>query len=308
MNIRRFSGDGREGTPDKAAVDNVDVVWRKKAIGPEDRYNDDFSYGQATFFHEDPLLNEEYGRLLDIRYRVQKEQQQHQEGATSAATTTTATTTTAETGGRSQSRRPMMRREKTWHGDKFQDFQMLDKANNEKVLLTIQRSIAQNVVIPQTLSNDKIPWSPVKAFEEIRKVKEAPPKNVVQNRLRQFEKHDDAKHDESPTFSLTSLETNAERRERFFRGDDEFRSFDSHLQRKLTEKVRDFALRSEEPPVKERVEELAERETEDVLDRALLKAEHAKINGGITAVEYHQIADKVASLKKLRFVEEYERL
>ena len=261
MNIRRFSGDGREGTPDKAAVDNVDVVWRKKAIGPEDRYNDDFSYGQATFFHEDPLLNEEYGRLLDIRYRVQKEQQQHQEGATSAATTTTA-----ETGGRSQSRRPMMRREKTWHGDKFQDFQMLDKANNEKVLLTIQRSIAQNVVIPQTLSNDKIPWSPVKAFEEIRKVKEAPPKNVVQNRLRQFEKHDDAKHDESPTFSLTSLETNAERRERFFRGDDEFRSFDSHLQRKLTEKVRDFALRSEEPPVKERVEELAERESRNFRD------------------------------------------
>ena len=44
-----------------------------------------------------------------------------------------------------------------------------------------------------------------------------------------------------------------------------------------------------------------------MLDRALLKAEHAKINGGITAVEYHQIADKVASLKKLRFVEEYER-
>ena len=55
-------------------------------------------------------------------------------------------------------------------------------------------------------------------------------------------------------------------------------------------------------------QELAERETEDVLDRALLKAEHAKLNGGITAVEYHQIADKVAALKKLRFVEEYERL
>jgi hypothetical protein len=123
-----------------------------------------------------------------------------------------------------------MRREKTWHGDKFQEFQLLDKGNSEKVLLTVQRSAVQNVVFPQTLSNDKIPWSPVKAFEEIRKVKEAPPKNVVQIRLKQFERYDDAKSDESPPFSLTSLESNAERRERFFRGDDDFRSsFDSNL-------------------------------------------------------------------------------
>ena len=40
----------------------------------------------------------------------------------------------------------------------------------------------------------------------------------------------------------------------------------------------------------------------------MLKAWHAKLSGGISAVEYHQISDKVASLKKLRFTEEYERL
>jgi hypothetical protein len=87
-----------------------------------------------------------------------------------------------------------MRREKTWHGDKFQEFQMLDKGNNEKVLLTVQRAAnhqQQHPGFSGTLSNDKIPWSPVKAFEEIRKVKEAPPKNVVQHRLRQFEKSEE---------------------------------------------------------------------------------------------------------------------
>ena len=54
--------------------------------------------------------------------------------------------------------------------------------------------------------------------------------------------------------------------------------------------------------------ELAERETEDVLERALLKAYHSKENGAITAPEYYRIAEKVESLKKLRFTEEYERL
>ena len=54
--------------------------------------------------------------------------------------------------------------------------------------------------------------------------------------------------------------------------------------------------------------ELAERETEDILDHALLKAEHAKLNGVLPAHEYHKIAEKVAALKKLRFVEGYEKL
>ena len=54
--------------------------------------------------------------------------------------------------------------------------------------------------------------------------------------------------------------------------------------------------------------EVKEMETTDMLDRALLRAHHSKLNGAITAVEYHQIADKVNSLKKLRFVEEYEKL
>ena len=54
--------------------------------------------------------------------------------------------------------------------------------------------------------------------------------------------------------------------------------------------------------------ELAERETEDVLDRALLRASHSKDAGVLPAAEFHRISEKVASLKKLRFTEEYERL
>ena len=54
--------------------------------------------------------------------------------------------------------------------------------------------------------------------------------------------------------------------------------------------------------------ELAERETEDVLDRALLRAYNSKLNGVLPAPEYIKISERVSSLKKLRFTEEYERL
>ena len=45
-----------------------------------------------------------------------------------------------------------------------------------------------------------------------------------------------------------------------------------------------------------------------MLDRALLRAEHSKVNGAISAPEYHRVVAKVASLKKLKFTDEYERL
>ena len=54
--------------------------------------------------------------------------------------------------------------------------------------------------------------------------------------------------------------------------------------------------------------ELKEVETEDPLDRALLKAEHAKLAGSLPAADFYRIAAKVDSLKKLRFVEGYEKL
>ena len=43
--------------------------WKKKAIGPDDWYNDDFNYDQTHSFSQDPLLNHQYGQLLDLRYQ-----------------------------------------------------------------------------------------------------------------------------------------------------------------------------------------------------------------------------------------------
>ena len=53
---------------------------------------------------------------------------------------------------------------------------------------------------------------------------------------------------------------------------------------------------------------MKERECIDVLDRALLRAEHCKLNKTISAAEYHRIVAKVDSLKKLKFTDDYEKL
>ena len=55
-------------------------------------------------------------------------------------------------------------------------------------------------------------------------------------------------------------------------------------------------------------QEIAEREESDVLDRAALKAYHSKVNGVLSAPEFHMISAKIDSLKKLRFTEEYEKI
>ncbi len=52
--------------------------------------------------------------------------------------------------------------------------------------------------------------------------------------------------------------------------------------------------------------EIKEIETEDILDKALIKAKANKSLGIIDAPTYHQIEDKIKSLKKLKFTEDYE--
>ena len=52
---------------------------------------------------------------------------------------------------------------------------------------------------------------------------------------------------------------------------------------------------------------MLELETDDILDRALLRAKHAKQAGTLPAPEYYRLQSRVDSLKKLAFVEEYER-
>ena len=53
--------------------------------------------------------------------------------------------------------------------------------------------------------------------------------------------------------------------------------------------------------------EMAERDEEDVLERALLKAKNAYQTQALPAHEYYRIKEKVAALKKLRFAEGYEK-
>ena len=52
--------------------------------------------------------------------------------------------------------------------------------------------------------------------------------------------------------------------------------------------------------------EFAERETEDILDRVLLKARNAKELGSLPAPEFYRNSEKITALKKLKFVEEFE--
>ena len=51
---------------------------------------------------------------------------------------------------------------------------------------------------------------------------------------------------------------------------------------------------------------MMEIETNDVLDKALVKAKANKAIGAIDAPTYHIIEDKINSLKKLKFTQEYE--
>jgi hypothetical protein len=52
--------------------------------------------------------------------------------------------------------------------------------------------------------------------------------------------------------------------------------------------------------------ELAEFETTDILDRALVRAKANKALGAIDAPTYYIIEDKINSLKKLKLTQEYE--
>ena len=49
-----------------------------------------------------------------------------------------------------------------------------------------------------------------------------------------------------------------------------------------------------------------ELDTQDILDRSLMRAKASKALGVIDAATYHQIVDKITALKKLKFTQEYE--
>jgi len=78
----------------------------------------------------------------------------------------------------------------SWHSSQFADFQLMDKGE-ETVFLSIEghgenleKAIKRS---PRDRDDDKVVWHVGKSYREIRKEKEAPPKNVVKERLKNFE-------------------------------------------------------------------------------------------------------------------------
>ena len=141
------------------------------AIGPDAWYNDDFDYDKAQHtFGDDPLLKQHFGQLLDMRSTIQGN-------------------TYLDTSVVEMEHKPVLnQRSKTWHGDKFAELQMFEKTKNERpVLLKVSTDSDLKPRLLSKTSTSKEPWSPTKAIDEIRKVKEAPPKNVVQDRRKKFE-------------------------------------------------------------------------------------------------------------------------
>ena len=78
------------------------------------------------------------------------------------------------------------RKTQTWHSRNFADFQLLEKEGST-VFLSIEGQDTLQSPMKRSPREDKMNWSPNKSFQEIRREKEAPPKNVVKERLRSFE-------------------------------------------------------------------------------------------------------------------------
>ena len=223
--------------------------WQKKTIGPDAWYNDDFNYDKPVFI-DDPFMNQQYGQLLDMRYREQfshtdivsppsafivqesSESKSHPEESgydsmkqpkqqwelqdnlvkVSKSNADQMGTKKSTASSKEKNKERVHRRLKddgrsqTWHADKFEDFQIMEK-QGKKVLLNIshgttasskgrdnapeRRTRRKSTSSKQQIQEgetDKVAWSPAKAFEEMRKVKEAPPENLVKDRLRTFQK------------------------------------------------------------------------------------------------------------------------
>lgn len=82
------------------------------------------------------------------------------------------------------------RKVQSWHSSHFADFQLMEKGE-ETVFLSIEghgenleKAIKRS---PRDRDDDKVVWHVGKSYKEIRKEKEAPPKNVVKERLKNFE-------------------------------------------------------------------------------------------------------------------------
>lgn len=83
---------------------------------------------------------------------------------------------------------------KSWHSSNFADFQLMDNSE-DTVFLAIEghRDELENTIkrSPHDRGSDKVDWQVGKSYKDLRKEKEAPPKNVVKERLKSFESSQD---------------------------------------------------------------------------------------------------------------------
>lgn len=165
------------------------VDWNRRAIGPDAWYNDDFNFDKAQHsFADDPLLKQQYGQLLDMRYNFPGAPVESQQSSNKLDPSTVQICHESE-----MEHKPVIsRRSNTWHGDKFAaELQLFEKKNSQQGLLQVKHLGQTNQSPKRSLDSSKEHWTPTKAIDEIRKVKEAPPKNLVQDRRKKFEKSDE---------------------------------------------------------------------------------------------------------------------
>ncbi len=169
------------------------VEWRRKTIGPDDWYNDDFNFDKGQhLFSDDPTLNRQYGELLDLQYQGQMPPHlvaHHERILRHESNPHQLTRSVQVEQMRSRPKRTLKEegRSVTWHADKFKEFHILGKRDKDVLLRLDMDPEAMRAQPQRRRSEDKVAWSPVKAFDEIRKRKEAPPKNLVQDRLKAFQ-------------------------------------------------------------------------------------------------------------------------
>ena len=82
------------------------------------------------------------------------------------------------------------RKIKSWHSSNFADFQLMEKGD-DTVLLSIEghgEDLESTIKrSPRDRAGDKVDWHFGKSYKDLRQEKEAPPKNVVKERLKSFE-------------------------------------------------------------------------------------------------------------------------
>ena len=82
------------------------------------------------------------------------------------------------------------RKIKSWHSSNFADFQLMEQGG-DTVLLSIEGhgEELENTIkrSPRDRAGDKVDWQLGKSYKDLRREKEAPPKNVVKERLKSFE-------------------------------------------------------------------------------------------------------------------------